>query len=92
MKKLLTTFLIVALLTSCESKQARKERIEFEQKQNETEKAEAIHLEKVRIEQEEADRIEREAQLEKERKEKTFASGMLDRTEFKACTDCRAAG
>ena len=29
---------------------------------------------------------------EKERKEKTFASGMSDRTEFKACTDCRAAG
>ena len=70
MKKLLTIFLIVALLTSCESKQARKERIEFEQKQNETEKAEAIRLEKVRIEQEEADRIEREAQLEKKRKEK----------------------
>ena len=78
MKKLLTTFLIVTLLTSCESEQARKERetreekvrIEYEQKQKEEEKAETIRLEQVRIEQEktsEADRIIREAQLEKER-------------------------
>ena len=70
MKKLLTTFLIVALLTSCESEKTRKERVEFEQKQNKIERVEAIRLEKVRIEQEEADRIESEAQLEKERKEK----------------------
>jgi hypothetical protein len=80
MKKLLTIFFIVGLLTSCESEQARKERealeekerIEYEQKQREEEKAEAIHLEKARIEQAkqvETERIEREAQLEKERKE-----------------------
>ena len=80
MKKLLTTFLIVALLTSCESEQARKERlafeakerIELEQKQKEEEKADAIRLEEIRVEQEkqaESERIEREAQLEKERKE-----------------------
>lgn len=80
MKKIIFPFLVVALLTSCESEQARKERlareekdrIEFEQKQKEEEKAEAVRLEQVRIEQEkqaEAERIEREAQLEKERKE-----------------------
>ena len=32
------------------------------------------------------------AKWTKKRKEKTFASGMSDRIEFKACTDCRAAG
>lgn len=80
MKKILTPFLIVTLLTSCESEQARKERealeekerIEYEQKQREEEKKKAINLENARIEQAkqaETERIEREAQLEKERKE-----------------------
>ncbi|WP_341832813.1 hypothetical protein AACH28_09710 [Sphingobacterium thalpophilum] len=80
MKKIIFPFLVVALLTSCESEQARKERlareekdrIEFEQKQKEEEKAEAVRLEEIRVEQEkqaESERIEREAQLEKERKE-----------------------
>lgn len=70
MKRLLTAFLIITIFMSCESKQARKERIELEQKQREIEKAEAIRLEKVRMQQIEADRIKREIQLEKERKEK----------------------
>lgn len=80
MKRILIPFLTIILLSSCESEQARKEReareksqrIEFEQKQKDEEKAEAIRLEQARIEQEkqaETERIEREAQLEKERKE-----------------------
>lgn len=60
MKRILIPFLAIALLSSCESDQARKEResreekqrIEFEQKQKEEEKAEAIRLEQARIEQE----------------------------------------
>jgi len=77
----ITTVCISALLLfSCESEQARKERlareeqerVEFEHKRAEEEKAETIRLEQVRIEQEkqaEAERIEKEARLEKERKE-----------------------
>lgn len=81
MKGVTITFLTLALmLSSCESGQARKERlaleeqqrIELEQKRIEKEKANALRLEQERIEQErqaEAERIEREARLEKERKE-----------------------
>lgn len=68
------------MLSSCESEQARKERlareeqqrIKLEHKRAEEEKAEAIRLEEAHIEQEkqaEIERIEREVRLEKERKE-----------------------
>ncbi len=82
MKRIISVTVLLSLLifASCESEQARKERleqeeqqrIELEHKRAEEEKAEAIRLEQVRIEQEkqaEAEQIEREAQLEKERKE-----------------------
>lgn len=82
MKRLISTTLFLSLLffTSCETEQARKERlaqeeqqrIELEQKQVAEEKAEAIRLEQIRIEQEkqtETKRLEREAHLEIERKE-----------------------
>lgn len=70
----------VVVLTSCESEEARKERLEREeqyrielsQKEAEKKKAETTRLEKVRIEQEKqakAERLEREARLEQERKE-----------------------
>jgi hypothetical protein len=74
-------FAAVFVLSSCESDQARKERlaseeqhrIEMEQQWVEDEKAEAIRLEQARIEQEkkaEVERIERAVQIEKEQKEK----------------------
>ncbi len=77
---LVTFIFLFFILFSCESEQARKERlafeeqqrIELEQQQAEYKKVEEIRLEQIRIEQEkqvEADLIEREAQLEKERKE-----------------------
>lgn len=80
MKKLLASLLIITILISCESEQERKtrlareerERIEFEQKQTEDKKAETLRLEQASIEQEkqaEAERIAREAELGKERKE-----------------------
>lgn len=76
MNKLLIFILAIFLFTSCESEQAREnrlarekqEQIEFEQRQEE----EAIRLEEIRIEKEkqaEFERIEREERLEKERKE-----------------------
>lgn len=79
MKKILIPFLAL-LFFSCESEQAKKERlafeeilpVELEQKHAEYEKVEAIRLEQILIEQEkqaEVERIERESQLEKERKE-----------------------
>lgn len=81
MKKIiLPTLLFALLLISCESEQAKKERLAREEKQHieyeklraEEEKTENIRLEQERIEQDkqaEADRIEREIQLEKERVE-----------------------
>ncbi len=80
-KTIIFLFVAAFLLSSCESEQARKERlareeqqkIELAQQKAEEEKAETVRLEQVRIEQEkkaEVERIEREAQIEKERKEK----------------------
>ncbi|ATN06650.1 hypothetical protein HX017_06700 [Myroides marinus] len=81
MRKIIIPTLVSALLLiSCESEQAKKERlareeqqrIEYEQQRAEEEKAENIRLKQERIEQAkqaEADRIEREIQLEKERVE-----------------------
>lgn len=79
-KIIIPTLVSVLLLASCESEQAKKERlareeqqrIEYEQQRAEEEKAENIRLEQERIEQAkqaEADRVEREVQLEKERVE-----------------------
>lgn len=66
MKKLLITIIIITLFTSCESKQARKEReareqkvsIELEQRQRE----EAILSKQARIEQEKKDEAQRKEQ------------------------------
>lgn len=81
MRKIIIPALVsVLLLASCESEQAKKERlareeqqrIEYEQQRAEEERTENIRLEQVRIEQAkqaEAERIEREIQLEKERVE-----------------------
>ncbi|SFN07781.1 hypothetical protein SAMN05421738_106110 [Algoriella xinjiangensis] len=80
MKKLLTNVFIILLLTSCESEQVRKsrdaieekERIEYDQKQQEEQKSETIRVEQGRIQQEkqaEAERVVREAQIEKDRKQ-----------------------
>ncbi|NRT14798.1 hypothetical protein HNP99_001142 [Flavobacterium sp. 28A] len=75
------SLLTIMLLTSCESEQARKDRLATEERQQielehqlaERNKAESIRLEQVRVEQEkksEVERLEREIILEKERKEK----------------------
>jgi len=82
MKRLISisAFLLLLSFASCETEEARHQRlaqekqqqIEIEQKRAVEEKAESIRLEQVRIEQEkqaEAERKEREARLEKERKE-----------------------
>jgi hypothetical protein len=80
-KTIIFLFIAASLLSSCESEQARKERlaleeqqkIELEQQKAEEQKVEAVRLEQVRIEQEkkaEVERIEREALLDKERKER----------------------
>ncbi|WP_313239920.1 hypothetical protein [Sphingobacterium multivorum] len=79
-KIIIPTLVSVLLLASCESEQAKKERlaqeeqqrIAYEQQRSEEEKAENIRLEQERIEQAkqtEAGRVEREVQLEKERVE-----------------------
>ncbi|MGG5507263.1 MULTISPECIES: hypothetical protein [unclassified Myroides] len=89
MKKLIIPFLAIALLTSCESEQARKDRlareeqdrIEYEQQKAKEEKEEAFRLEQARIEQEkqaDADKIQREAELEKERKEQEIYNRYID--------------
>lgn len=81
MRKIIIPALVsVLLLSSCESEQAKEERlareeqqsIEYEQQRSEEEKIENIRLEQERFElakQAEADRFEREIQLEKERVE-----------------------
>lgn len=77
-KIIIPTLVSALLLISCESEQAKKERlareekqrIEYEQQRAEEEKARNIRLEQEQIEQAkqaEADRVEREAQLEKKR-------------------------
>jgi len=66
----LTVLLTLLIFTSCESEQAKKERleqekqqrIELEQKRAMDEKAEAIRLEQVRIEQEKQAEVERKKQ------------------------------
>lgn len=66
----LTVLLTLLIFTSCESEQAKKERleqekqqrIELEQKRAMEEKAEAIRLEQVRIEQEKQAEVERKKQ------------------------------
>lgn len=89
MKKLIIPFLAIVLLTSCESEQARKDRlareeqdrIEYEQQKAKEEKEEAFRLEQARIEQEkqaDADKIQREAELEKERKEQEIYNRYID--------------
>lgn len=81
MRKIIIPFLLIAFLCSCESEQARNERIQFEEQQRielqerkiAEEKAEAERIEKERREREriaEIERIEREERLEKERKER----------------------
>src|SRR5688572_3314215 len=82
MKRLISisALLLLLIFASCETEEARQQRlaqekqqqIEIEQKRAVEEKAEFIRLEQVRIEQEkeaETERKEREARLEKERKE-----------------------
>lgn len=68
-KIIIPTLISVLLLASCESEQAKKERLALEEKQRieyEQQRAEKERVENIRLEQ---DRIEREIQLEKERKE-----------------------
>ncbi|MGV0927486.1 MULTISPECIES: hypothetical protein [unclassified Empedobacter] len=89
MKKLIIPFLAAFLLSSCESEQARKDRlareeqarIEYDQQKAKEEREEAFRLEQARAEQEkqaEVDRIQREAELEKERKEQEIYNKYID--------------
>lgn len=89
MKKLIIPFLAAFLLSSCESEQARKDRlareeqarIEYDQQKAKEEREEAFRLEQARVEQEkqaEVDRIQREAELEKERKEQEIYNKYID--------------